>query len=253
MTHNNNHHSQCDFAEQVVSFLYGENNEAEKKSFEAHLLNCTSCTDELTGFTTVRSSIQEWRSEEFANLLAPSFEIPSAKKEQVVSSSWLQSIRAFLSLPLAWGAVAVPSILVLAGLFWLAVSPSKKLDVAENKTETINKTVPSPKTQNVVSDNVESVNNEKAETVEKSVKPLITVKNNTEKFVAKSSVETNISRNTNLPAVKIKNPAPVNSDKNVAKTSVKKSKTNSVPRLAGEDEEEDALRLSDILDEVSLK
>jgi hypothetical protein len=253
MTHNNNHHPSCDHAEQIVSFLYNEINEAEKKNFESHLVNCSSCADELAGFSIVRSSIHEWRSEEFANLLTPSFEIPAVAKVQSGSASWLESIRAFLSFPLTWGAVALPLILIFAGLFWFTMSTSNKLDVAENKTETINKTIPASNTQNVVNDSVEAVKNEKAKTAESSVKPSITDKNNSEKFVANSSEETNKNKRASLQPVKLKNFAPDKSDRNVAKTPVRKSKPASVPRLAGEDEEEESLRLSDILDEVSLR
>ncbi len=73
----NNNHKSCHFAEQTISYLYGETEASDRVKFEAHLEDCSQCADELAGFSFVRSAVLDWRNEDFVKLQTPSFNIPA--------------------------------------------------------------------------------------------------------------------------------------------------------------------------------
>ena len=81
----NNNHNSCQFAEQTVSYLYGEAAASEKAEYELHLKTCPTCADELAGFGFIRSSVLDWRNEDFAKLQTPAFDIPATKSKNVFS------------------------------------------------------------------------------------------------------------------------------------------------------------------------
>lgn len=68
----NNYNIQCSFNELAVSYLYGEIDVRDKSVFEEHLQVCSACAGELSGFNYARSSIIEWREQEFNFLATPS-------------------------------------------------------------------------------------------------------------------------------------------------------------------------------------
>jgi anti-sigma factor RsiW len=53
-------HIACARAEDLVSYLYGEADEAAALAFEQHAQHCASCRTELAEFRQVRVSIGEW-------------------------------------------------------------------------------------------------------------------------------------------------------------------------------------------------
>src|SRR5438046_2682868 len=53
--------NQCEHAEELVSFLYGELEEKAQRTFQQHVRGCASCERELASFGRVRNSISEWR------------------------------------------------------------------------------------------------------------------------------------------------------------------------------------------------
>ncbi len=53
----------CHRAEDLVTYLYGEANEAEALDFRNHLRQCDSCHSEFTVFNQVHDSIEVWRNE----------------------------------------------------------------------------------------------------------------------------------------------------------------------------------------------
>jgi len=74
----NDNHNNCAYSEQAISYLYGEIDARGKAAFEEHLKNCSTCANEIIGFGTVRSSILQWKSEEFQLLKTPEIDIHNA-------------------------------------------------------------------------------------------------------------------------------------------------------------------------------
>jgi hypothetical protein len=53
----------CERAGELVAYFYGEASPAERGSFDAHLANCGACRDELAAFAGVREAVGHWRAE----------------------------------------------------------------------------------------------------------------------------------------------------------------------------------------------
>jgi len=257
MMNTNHKKSNCGFSEQLVSYLYGETVGAENTAFEAHLSNCSICADELEAFSGVQFSINDWKVKEFANLAAPSIEIPyrEAEKTAEVSNakvSWLSSLREIFSLSprnwsLAGASLAVLAVCALVALF--ALNSSKDKDVAEsNKTNpiiapTVEK-MPSETNSNGNQNNPSEKQTNPANTP-KSTQPdvAVTVPSPTNSRVVKAS-------NNPRPTQKIDN---TNSPKNNEQK--RTNKNNEIaPKIAVDDEEEDkSLRLAELFDEIDTK
>lgn len=266
----------CNFAEEIVSYVYDEMAENDKANFEQHLVNCSPCADEVADFSSISFSIQEWRDTEFANLATPSIEIPYETKNEAVqtvettnvSKSWIQSLRdaftispAFIKTATAFGALAI-----VVGLGWFLMSSFSngnnnvaKDDKAQPKKESIS----SPNSiennqieEQIVVENKENVDQEipneivepskeiadkttiKKPKVNKSVKPVAPKTINRKPIIAKRNPKPKSKKGIELP---------------------KKNKLNDLelqqaPRLseefAIEDTDEKDLRLTDLLDDV---
>ncbi len=136
-----NNHKNCQFAEQIVSYLYDEFEAKEKLIFEAHLKGCRFCAEEYAGFGLVRSSILEWRDADFSTLTAPTFAItandndnfsPSASTE---SRSWLDQIRQMFSFSPTLAVTALAVAIVGVGLAFFALNFLGKKEIAEQRKE----------------------------------------------------------------------------------------------------------------------
>jgi hypothetical protein len=66
----------CEFAPEIIDFLYGELNGESKNAFQTHLRNCSECAGEIEDFSDIRFSIRDWKAAEFDNLATPKIEIP---------------------------------------------------------------------------------------------------------------------------------------------------------------------------------
>src|ERR1044072_928098 len=53
----------CERAGDLVSVLYGEATERERREFEVHAKQCATCREEYAAFTQVREAVGEWRDE----------------------------------------------------------------------------------------------------------------------------------------------------------------------------------------------
>ncbi|MGI8641162.1 MAG: anti-sigma factor family protein [Pyrinomonadaceae bacterium] len=270
MLDTNYQNSSCAFAEQIVSYLYGEVDKQDKAKFELHLTNCGDCADELAGFGFVRSSIQEWRQEEFLQLAIPAMEIPFEKSPEISISStekrsWLADLRQLLTLSPTWAtaATAFAALAVCVGLTLVAVNFSGTTDVADNNDKPI-KSVSYPTIEKKTEQNIEDVSAETAKqnSPDKTSKPseqtsksenaprtepknlIVKVSNKAQKV---SRIET-IAQNSSISAPVRK----VKDTNNINKTTV--AKNQQVPKLADFDEVEDnSLRLSDLMAEVENK
>jgi len=142
MFDNNQQNSPCAFAEQLVSFLYGETDGRERDIFQAHLKTCAACADDFAAFGSVRASISVWRAAEFSVLSTPKIEIPHAPERQskdksainIHSSgqtkSWLERLRETFAFSPALAA-ALFFVIVCAGLFALVHNFSGGALIAE--------------------------------------------------------------------------------------------------------------------------
>jgi hypothetical protein len=142
MLDNNNYkNSSCAFAEQIVSYLYGEANAQEKTLFESHLNSCAACAEEFAGFSVIRSSIVEWRNEEFLSLETPLPEIPYEKARHnynlesgsSISRSWLTAFRELFTMSPALTASASLALIVFCiGIVFFAAKSSNNIETVNN-------------------------------------------------------------------------------------------------------------------------
>lgn len=249
-----NYNSSCDYAEQIVSILYGEIDDAEKADFETHLPGCSSCAAELNGFARIRSSIGEWRAADFANLSMPVFELPSAKNEAVASIGWLEAIREYFASPVVRGSAAsFAALFLVVGLLWFANGFSKGGEIAGVPQHAENKSAANDEISGHVSPLIEKTKNDTAtgKAADDAPKPNVpAVDSDTENEAVKADEKIIFGKTRRAKA---KKPVSAQSSRKVEKFVPKPSNKNTVPSLVVEDEEDDSLRLSDIFDEVSLK
>ena len=262
---NNQKKSSCGFTEQIISYFYDETNQAEKVVFEAHLTNCRECIDELAGFGFVRSSIIEWRDEEFSKLDAPVFEIPAIKTvSQTVESdsrSWFSDFRNTFSFNPMTATAILAVLIVCAGLVFIAINFSNNSEVAEIDNKNSEKIVVSP--------TVDKVKEQPMETIAESDS------DNSLPGKFPKSTDTESKNSQPLPirekrlasgdsAVRISGNAKNNSEKSVTNRNVKETNKENkkstavqkqqVPNLTTLDDDEDkSVRLADLFEEIGAK
>lgn len=120
------HSSTCERADDLVSVLYGEASERERRDFELHLQQCGNCRAEFAAFAQVCESIGEWRDEALSGFV-------SAKAAAApVRKSALAAWRQFFDLSPLWlkGAVGFAA-LVFCVLAVLAVMRQGAVDKPE--------------------------------------------------------------------------------------------------------------------------
>ncbi len=97
----------CERADDLLSYLYGEANEAEARSFALHLKQCTSCNAELASFGEVRQSMVTWRDEILDGFVASPVAAAVGKKSAIAA------LKGFFDLAPLWmkGATALATVL----------------------------------------------------------------------------------------------------------------------------------------------
>jgi hypothetical protein len=184
----------CERNDDLISFLYGELNDREARSFEQHRRACPQCEAEVAAFGQVRQSVQRWRDESLS-LTIPALTQPQTVRPASNRSAWA-AIRAFLEISPLWmkGAAAFAAVLfcVLSALamarlfedpqvprivvqersdeeFRIAVDSKANLLAAQSRNETLRQSVSAPKErEQPVVDN----NNGSATAVARKAKPL---------------------------------------------------------------------------------
>lgn len=271
--HNHNN-SCCDFAEQTIAFLYDEVNSSEKAVFETHLKSCATCADEIAGFEAIRSSVLEWRNEEFSSLELPVIKIPyrqtrtfgNSDADSNVSRWWTAELRRLFSFSPAFAATATLALIALfAGIAIFTAKHSDKSGIARIDNRNDNKTIASSTIdkESAATATGDFVKETAAEISPKNgVKPFgsddrkVNRQTNTDsKVVRKDSVlkiaddsriaAKNFKQETNSPRVKALN---IENKKSFS------ARTGKIPRLNNvEDEEDKSLRLAELLDEADDK
>jgi hypothetical protein len=139
----------CHRAEDLVTYLYNEANEAEARDFANHAERCDACRAELAVFTQVHESILLWRNEALGSAFSTAVLPAPATTETRPNSiqpvqlqrrlSALGALREFFSVSPLWlrGATAFAA-LMLCVLAALAISSSwnKRAPLANNQSET---------------------------------------------------------------------------------------------------------------------
>ena len=121
----------CERASDLIAFLYNEADERERRDFQLHLNECSTCREEVASFGVVRESIIEWRDEALAGFVSQ----PVATK--ATSKSALTALRQFFDLSPLWlkGATAFAVVIfcVLAVMAFVNLQ-SDKVQVSSTTT-----------------------------------------------------------------------------------------------------------------------
>ncbi len=123
---NNGNKSICKFEDVIVSYIYDESSVAERRDFESHLLECSSCTYEFASISSARYSVFEWHKEEFADLATPQIVIPYApKKPKVIeeneSIGFLDGLRGLFS-GSGWPVTVAAALIICLGVGFAALT-----------------------------------------------------------------------------------------------------------------------------------
>jgi len=123
----------CERAEDLVSVLYGEAGERERRDFEAHLEQCAGCQAEFAAFAQVRESIGEWRDEALSGFVSTPALVPQRKS---AIAAWRQ----FFNLSPLWmkGAVGFAVVGFCVLLAVAVVRLSKPADIPQVAKENPN-------------------------------------------------------------------------------------------------------------------
>ncbi len=107
----------CTRHEELVSYLYGEVNAAERVAFDSHLTECAACRSDLAAFQRVRQELETW-------------DLPFAPRcEIALQRSRLEVLRELLGLFPLWvramGAMAAAIVLVALAIAGIRLSPQQ--------------------------------------------------------------------------------------------------------------------------------
>jgi hypothetical protein len=267
MSTNNHHNSRCGFEELLVSYIYDEIGSSEKSNFEKHLDGCKTCAEEFSSFGRVRSSINDWKNIEFAELETPSISIPELKSKTMVSFAAPKSkrsrfywIRDLFSLTPNWAtAASIAAVFVLiVGITFVAINFSNSPEISANKeaakpessklaqkANSVQEPIDQDQTrdENVVQPKPEMVRETLPKAIDTNNSPIVRVKtvaNNRSKKVE------NKNNSTNKPS----DHAFANRNDRLKHD----QKPGEIPKLTNFDtDDDDSLRLVDLFDEVGSK
>ena len=126
--------SDCERASDLIAFLYNEADERERRDFQLHLNECSTCREEAASFGVVRESIASWRDEALAGFVSQ----PVATK--ATSKSALAALRQFFDLSPLWlkgaTAFALVTFCVLAVMAFVNLQ-SDKVQISSTTSKAI--------------------------------------------------------------------------------------------------------------------
>ncbi len=100
----------CERASDLIAFLYNEADEHERRDFQLHLNECSTCREEVGSFNVVRESITAWRDEALAGFVSQPVTTKSNRK------SALAALRQFFDLSPLWLKAATAFAVVVFGV-----------------------------------------------------------------------------------------------------------------------------------------
>lgn len=261
-----NKNSNCSFAGQSISYLYGEIDAGERTAFENHLNACSMCADEIAEFGLLRRSIVDWKQASFDSLKTPAIKIPAGEIVQVKPNgvqNWLKNLKESLSLSPIWAAsAAIVLIAVCAGLFlfvrnFAVDNPTAKVETIRSRQ--INNSPSSESKVDVAlgelsnkTPDENSLNSAGAEAKNLAAKNLPA--NLANERIAKVSKARTVA--SKIENARLKMTVPVNKN-NISNAVAVKTPTVKIKRLPklidSEEEPKNSLLLADLLDEVGGK
>lgn len=125
----------CERSDDLISFLYQELDEREGRAFERHLVDCASCSRELSSFSEIRNGVVAWRDQSLGIIN----QRPSLAYGYAERPSALAAIRQFFALAPLWlkGSVALASVLLFAVVAFLVVSLKAEPEVPLASTDKV--------------------------------------------------------------------------------------------------------------------
>ena len=105
----------CGRENDLVTFLYGELSDVEKRSFESHIHACRLCQAQASEFRSIRESVAEWRYESLGRGYVASVATSGLIDQRKRSS--LAALRAFFDLSPLWMKGAVGFVAILFCIF----------------------------------------------------------------------------------------------------------------------------------------
>ena len=100
----------CERASDLIAFLYNEADEHERRDFQLHLNECSTCREEVGSFGVVRELITAWRDEALAGFVSQPVTTKSNRK------SALAALRQFFDLSPLWLKAATAFAVVVFGV-----------------------------------------------------------------------------------------------------------------------------------------
>jgi hypothetical protein len=126
----------CGRENDLVTFLYGELSDGEKKSFESHMHTCRLCQAQTSEFRSIRESVAAWRDESLGSAHVASAATYGINQRQ---TSGLAAVRAFFDLSPLWMKGAVGFAAILFCIFTvLAVAQLRPTPVPAVATTNVN-------------------------------------------------------------------------------------------------------------------
>jgi hypothetical protein len=261
-----NHKQNCEFAEESVAYLYGELDEAQSAKFSSHLEDCSNCVDELKAFSSIHSSIQNWKSAKFDILSTPVIQLPTDLRQKsgsvaALSSSWLANLRERFSFSFGWvqvGAFAALLIGLAFGLYFIASSGNEELASEKSNQQTITDVSPNPNNEvakiNESDSGSQNVGDSDKSENTKSNDSLTRGNVDKKTSVTKKSTPAKVSTERKNSEVKETPKQPLNRKNKAPETFANAAPVNNrnLPKLNNlpEETEEEDLRLSDLLAEI---
>ncbi|HKS07902.1 MAG TPA: zf-HC2 domain-containing protein [Pyrinomonadaceae bacterium] len=125
--------STCERVDDLVSVLYGEASERERRDFELHMNQCGNCRAEFAAFAQVRESVGEWRDEVLSGFVPANAAAP-------VRKSAFAALRQFFDLSPLWlkGAVGFAAVVFcVLGAFAFLRLTDKPVQVATGNPDAV--------------------------------------------------------------------------------------------------------------------
>ncbi len=113
----------CDYSEELVSFVYDELEDDKLASFEIHIASCRSCASEVASFKMIHEEMVDWKSD-FDELPSPQIVVPGLEVKDS-QPGFFDKLVASLNFGFGKGAIGFASVLVIAlvAVFgWMMVS-----------------------------------------------------------------------------------------------------------------------------------
>ena len=122
----------CASGEGLVGYLYGEGDADERSRFETHLAGCDACTAEFAELSFARLDVYEWKRDEFAGMETPRITVPYRESAR---ASVFDAIRGWFAFPAQLAAASGFAVLaVVAGVWFVNPSPQERAGIGPAST-----------------------------------------------------------------------------------------------------------------------